>query len=77
MQSFLTEWAERWIGIHKSTLSDALLKPTPAKTLADFITANPTVIQFESISEDKKVEDTRKLMNDKNYKDLFVVDANN
>jgi predicted transcriptional regulator len=63
--------------VHKSTFSDELLKATPAKTLAEFITANPTVIQFETISENKKVEDARKLMNEKNYKDLFVVDANN
>ncbi|WP_264534918.1 CBS domain-containing protein [Flavobacterium sp. N1736] len=63
--------------IHKSTFSDELLKATPAQTLADFITANPTVIQFDVISETKKVEDARKLMNEKNYKDLFVVDANN
>lgn len=62
--------------IHKSTLSDELLKATPAKTLAEFITANPVIIQFETISENKKVEDARKLMNEKNYKDLFVVDNN-
>jgi hypothetical protein len=63
--------------IHKSTFSDELLKTPPAKTLADFIVANPTVIQFEIINDSKKIEDARKLMNDKNYKDLFVVDANN
>lgn len=63
--------------IHKSTISDELLKAAPATTLAAFITANPTVIQFDTINEDKKVEDARKLMNEKNYKDLFVTDAHN
>ena len=63
--------------IHKSTFSDELLKTTPATTLAAFITNNPTVIQFETINENKKVEEARKLMNEKNYKDLFVVDDKN
>lgn len=66
--------------IHKSTLSNEMLKAVPAipaATLAAFIIANPTVIEFDTINEDKKVEDARKIMNEKNYKDLFVVDANN
>lgn len=63
--------------IHKSTLSNEMLKETPVSTLEAFIDANPSVIEFDVINEDKKVEDARKLMNEKNYKDLFVVDANN
>lgn len=66
--------------IHKSTLINAILKTTPnapATTLAAFIAANPTVMEFDTINEDKKVEDARKIMNEKNYKDLFVVNANN
>jgi hypothetical protein len=66
--------------IHKSTLSNEMLKvapAVPAATLDEFITANHTVVEFDTINEDKKVEDARKIMNEKNYKDLFVVDANN
>ncbi|MCV9929746.1 CBS domain-containing protein [Flavobacterium sp. LS1R49] len=63
--------------VHKSTFSDELLKITPANTLSDFINANPIVVQFEVINETQKVEDARKLINEKNCKDLFVVDGNN
>ncbi|WP_035644173.1 CBS domain-containing protein [Flavobacterium sp. ASV13] len=63
--------------IHKSTLSDEMLKTPPATTLDEFIKANHSVIEFENINQDKKVEDARKIMNEKNYKDLFVIDANN
>jgi hypothetical protein len=66
--------------IHKSTLSNEMLKAAPAvpaATLDAFIKANPTVIEFDTINEDKKVEDARKIMSEKNYKDLFVADANN
>jgi hypothetical protein len=62
--------------IHKSTISDEILKVKPAETLEAFIATNPTIVQFDTINEDKKIEDARKLMNEKNYKDLFVVDAN-
>ncbi|MFC4477341.1 CBS domain-containing protein [Flavobacterium chungangensis] len=63
--------------IHKSTLTSEMLKTTKAKTLDEFITANSVVKEFASINEDKKIEDARKVMNEKNYKDLFVVDDNN
>ncbi len=62
--------------VHKSTFSDELLKTQPAIDLSSFVAANPTVVQFITINENKKVEEARKLMNEKNYKDLFVVDAN-
>ena len=63
--------------IHKSIISDELLKSARAATFEAFITANPIVTQFEIINEDKKVEDARKLMKDNNYKDLFVIDSKN
>ncbi len=63
--------------IHKSVISDELLKETSATTIDGFLKANPIITHFETINEDKKVEDARKLMNEKNYKDLFVVDVNN
>jgi|694.fasta_scaffold56142_2 predicted transcriptional regulator len=63
--------------IHKSTFSDELLKTTPATTLNTFITNNPKIKEVETINENKKVEEARKLMNDKNCKDLFIVNDKN
>ncbi|MFN3753698.1 CBS domain-containing protein [Flavobacterium sp.] len=60
--------------IHKSILSEELLKATQAKTLADFINSNKIVEAFETINENKKIEDAIKIMKDKNFKDLIVVD---
>jgi CBS domain-containing protein len=63
--------------IHKSVFSDEILKPSPAKTLDEFIKNNPIVILFELINENKKIEDAQKIMKDKNHKDLFVINDKN
>lgn len=63
--------------IHKSVLSEELLKAAPAKTLTEFISTNKIVLEFETIHEGKKVEDAIKVMKEKNFKDLIVVDTAN
>ena len=63
--------------IHKSILSEELLKATQANTLVNFMATNTIVTEFETINEDKKVEDAIKIMKEKNFKDLIVVDTAN
>lgn len=63
--------------IHRSTISDELLKTSPATTLDAFYSNNKKIKEVETINENKKVEEARKLMNDKNCKDLFIVNDKN
>lgn len=62
--------------IHKSTLSDELLKEKPATSMTEFANNNKKITDFFILNENKNVEEARKIMNEKNFKDLFVVDNN-